>query len=94
MGTLHVARLTPRVVVAREVSKNKAKINWLSFKKALIRRLRADQRTSHLVKGELLVDAMYWRQQLYLWNGGVRDTRINPIARTAAEFSSRFPMGH
>lgn len=84
MHTLHVKRLTPRVIANRV---RKPQIAWPNFEYALRRELVLHPE----MKGS---SRIWWQHQLLLWNRGYRGLDLNPITRKVAERILAFPMGH
>lgn len=81
IGTLHVAKVTPRVLHSR-------KILFPAFRRALIRHFSLGSSAwPHGVE-------KFWRDQLAMYNSGVRDQRLDPRTLEAVKFCSAFPMGH
>lgn len=80
-GTLHVAKVTPRVL------KNKW-ISWNRFEAAL---KRVHQHDPYVIKA---VPRIFWIGQLNLINRGYRGSKLHDSAVKALEQIKHFPMGH
>lgn len=82
---LHVAKVTPRVLQNR-------KLRYPVFRRVLIQRF-SGTRSPDSVMWTAGTDK-YWRDQLAMYNGGVRDDRIHPTTLKVIKFCNHFPMGH
>lgn len=82
MATLHVYKVTQRVLKARS-------IQWHRFHKALIQLFTGKLRQDFLAG----VNHKFWHDELDKYNGGARHN-LHPATLKAAEWCLRFPMGH
>ena len=86
MDTLHVRRVTPRVILNR--TRRVQLLPWNKFEAAL-KHVCRDNPTQIRA-----LPRVFWLEQLSLWNRNYRGSELHAKTFEACEHSFRFPMGH
>lgn len=93
MNTLHVRKVTPRVILNRTRRPKNKEPHVLTFGRFLA----ALRHISHRHGGPQVITAIpriFWINQLNLWNRNYRGSDLHKYTYEAGEYATRFPMGH